>query len=90
MKAIASADGFLAVHLNQRGARLIVERVLKRLGEQYFHRTRAELRAMGYPSHYGPQIHVVDTDLKRDELERLIMQEAAAQGLGSLGFEVVD
>ena len=90
MKAVAATERFLSVHLNERGARRIVEQVLKRSGETYFHRSRAELRAMGYPSGYGPQIHVVDTTLTVAELERLIMAEAVAQGLTSLGFEVVD
>lgn len=90
MRAVAAADRFLTVHLNDRKARSIVERVLKREGETYLYRTRAELRVMGYPSHYGPQVHVIDTGLTAVELERLIMEEAMARGLGSLGFEVVD
>jgi hypothetical protein len=90
MKAVASTDRTLTVHLNERKARSIVERVLKRLGETYLYRTRAELRVMGYPSHYGPQVHVLDTRLTAVELEGLIMEEAVSRGLGSLGFEVVD
>ena len=90
MKAVASVERTLIVHINERKARAVVEQVLRRLGATYFFRTRAELRAMGFPSRYSPQVHVIDTELTAQQLEDLIVQEAQRQGLSSLGFEVVD
>lgn len=90
MKAIAATERMLTVHVNERRARPVIEAVLRRLGETYFYRTRTELRAMGYPSRYSPQVHVIDTELRAEQLERLIAEEAGRQGLSSLGFEVVD
>jgi hypothetical protein len=90
MRTVAAVERMLTVHVHERAARPFIEKVLKRLGETYFYRTKAELRRMGYPSRYSPQVHVIDTTLTATELERLIMEEAAARGLGTLGFEVVD
>lgn len=89
--AIVVADEqTLTIHVNERRARPIIEAVLRRLGETYFYRTKKELRTMGYPSLCGPQVHVIDTTLRAEKLERLIVEEANRQGLSSLAFEVVD
>lgn len=90
MRTVAAVERMLTVHINERSARPIVEKVLKRRGETFFYRTKVELRTMGYPSRYAPQVHVIDTELTATELERLIMEEAASRGLESLGVEVVD
>jgi hypothetical protein len=88
MKAVASV-GLMTIHVNERRAKKIIEKVLKRLAVEYFYRTARELRSMGASRGAAPRFDVYDVPMTAEQVEKQILIEAQQAGLDSLAFEVV-